>query len=139
VSTEAWLPVVGWEAWYEVSDLGRVRRIDYRVNRPVNDRRVVTLLSPSLNSGGYLSVILSAPGVKRRTRVVHLLVADAFLGPRAPGLEIDHVDMNRANPRLANLEAVTHRENVRRSRAARRTATKTILAERILARRAVAA
>jgi len=53
-------------------------------------------------------------GGGNRTRTVHALVADAFMGPRAPGLEIDHVDGDKSNCRLSNLEPVTHAENMRR-------------------------
>lgn len=106
---ERWLPVVGFETSHEVSDLGRVRRLGGRC------------VKASLTSDGYLSLTLRAGG-RHKTRTVHLLVADAFLGPRAKGFEVDHVDGDRANARLSNLEAVTHAENVRRG-IARRHAT----------------
>lgn len=45
----------------------------------------------------------------------HALVSDAFICPRPPGYEIDHVDGNRTNNRPENLRYLTHAENVRQS------------------------
>jgi hypothetical protein len=44
---------------------------------------------------------------------VHVLVAEAFLGPRPEGQEVNHKDFERTNNRLANLEWVTKKENLR--------------------------
>lgn len=65
------------------------------------------------NHDGYATVTM---GGKRRTRVhVHRLVANLFL-PNPNGLsDADHLDGNRMNPALENLEWVTHTENVRRA------------------------
>lgn len=112
---ERWLPVVGLEAWYEVSDLGRVRRV-----RAASGEMISRLLKPSVNSDGYLTVGVGETRYTRRTRPVHLLVADAFMGPRGDGLEVDHVDGDKKNPRRTNLEAVSHGENIRRGMARKR-------------------
>ena len=65
------------------------------------------------NHDGYATVTM---GGKRRTRVyVHRLVANLFL-PNPNGLsDVDHLDGNRMNPDLENLEWVTHTENIRRA------------------------
>lgn len=102
---ERWLPVVGYEGWYEVSDLGRVRRIRDRIGRPME-----RLLRWSPSKFEYPTV-----GIFDRARPIHLLVADAFLGPRLPGFEVDHVDGDRNNPKLSNLEIVTRAENITRA------------------------
>jgi len=103
---ESWRPVLGFEGWYEVSDLGRVRRIKSgRVLRRSHDR------------DGYPKVSLSRPGNKARHLRVHVIVADAFFGPRAPGIDVDHGNGVKTDCRLANLETVTHAENLRRARA----------------------
>jgi hypothetical protein len=102
-TSEIWLPVVGWEGFYEVSDLGRVRRIFLP---PFEGYRV---LRPSLCTY-HPSVSLS-----RRSRVVrrtvHVLVAAAFLGPRPPGLEVCHNDGNKMNAAASNLRYDTHQAN----------------------------
>jgi hypothetical protein len=59
---------------------------------------------------GYLSVGLYRSGRAHR-RKVHLLVLEAFIGPRPPGLEGCHNDGHPANCALGNLRWDTHREN----------------------------
>jgi hypothetical protein len=109
---EEWRDVVT-HADYEVSNLGRVRRKASshrrRAGKPSPD-----FLATNLTQFGYLRVSLGQGG-KRRAFHVHRLVADAFLGPRPPGTEVNHIDGNRQNPRLANLEYVTPSENIRHS------------------------
>lgn len=104
-SPESWRPVVGWEGFYEVSSLGRVRRIflppyeGFRVLRPHPDRH------------GYPSVGLSRPGAKPMRPKVHKLVAESFIGPRPSGLEICHNDGDKTNARASNLRYDTHLAN----------------------------
>ena len=102
---ETWLPVVGWEGLYEVSDLGRVRSLPRKGTRG-------GLLSPGTKTSGHLVVILCAHGSKT-TRHVHQLVLEAFTGPCPPGLESLHDDGNPARNVLANLRYGTHGENMR--------------------------
>lgn len=102
LATEAWLPIPGGPAGYEVSSLGRVSRV-----LPDGQRRVRAL---SFTDKGYLKVGLPNHG-GRRTRRVHDLVAAAFLGERPPGPQVNHIDGNKTNNRPANLEWVTGSAN----------------------------
>ena len=95
-TTEVWKPVVGYEGIYEVSNLGHVRS--------------VRLLCPFKNSYGYACLTLRHKGAKRFV-AVHRLVAQAFLGSRPTGLQTNHVNGDKMDPRLANLHYVTAREN----------------------------
>ncbi len=106
---EEWRNVVRYEGVYEVSNLGRVRRIG-----PGRGVRIghVRCLVP--NPKGYPTVGLN-DGDRQETFRVHSLVAAAFLGPCPPGHEVNHIDRNRANCRLSNLEYTTHRDNVAHS------------------------
>lgn len=79
---------------YEASDWGRVRRATE--GRGTKRGRI---LNPVLDSSGYL--ITSFSGWRVR---VHVLVAEAFLGPIPEGGQVHHRDENRANARLSNLE-----------------------------------
>lgn len=105
---EEWRPVVGFEGFYEVSSLGRVRSSDARNNRTYPGR--IRLLR--IDKCGYLSVGLSVGGVHSTWRI-HQLVAPAFLGPYPPDCEVNHKDGNKCNPLPDNLEYVSHRQNVR--------------------------
>jgi hypothetical protein len=109
---ERWLPVVEYEGWYEVSDLGRVRSVDrvttnYRGTRiPIKGR--TKTLSPGF--GGYMTTSLYRNGqhVKRR---VHSLVLDAFVGLAPAGMECLHKNGDPVDNRLSNLRWGTSSDN----------------------------
>lgn len=104
--TERWLPVVGWEGLYEVSDQGRVRSLDRWV---LNKTRRGRVLTPHLHPYGYVDLCRDATRMKT---TVHSLVASAFLGPRPAGMEARHLDGNHLNNRVENLKWGTHSENM---------------------------
>lgn len=93
---EEWRPVVGYEGSYEVSNLGRVKSLNY------NHTGKEDMLKLSPNDKGYLQVKLYKNGEKS-IRKVHQLVMMAFVGKCPTGHEIDHYDWNPTNNRLSNL------------------------------------
>jgi len=106
-ANEEWRPVVGWEMAYEVSSLGRVRRIsgkDCR-NRTWQGR----ILKPRINKSGRPMVCLSYKTSK--TALVHTLVCEAFHGPRPDGYETAHNDGDPSNNSAQNLRWATRSEN----------------------------
>jgi len=69
------------------------------------------VLKPNLTTtGGYLQVCLCAGG-KRKTRKVHSIVLEAFVGPCPEGMECRHLDGDRTNNSLDNLVWGTAKEN----------------------------
>lgn len=104
---EEWRPAVGFEGWYEVSDLGRVRRLRTRsrLNAPL-------VLAPFLCSGGYLMVTLRTDRGDK-ARLVHRLVAAAFIGEPPVGHEVNHLDGVKVHCASSNLEYATHSENMK--------------------------
>jgi hypothetical protein len=86
---------------YEVSDLGQIRR---RTSSP--GTRIGKILKPSLSSKGYLYVSL-----KSKSKFVHRLVLETFVGPCPEGKECNHKDGVKSNPRLINLEWATSSQN----------------------------
>lgn len=109
--TEEWLPVRGYEGLYEVSNLGRIRSYHKWRGR---GGIVPQLRKLYPQPKGYLQINLSKDG-HQKWLLVHVLVAEAFIGPRPEGLEIDHIDTNKGNARVDNLEYVTRSENHRRA------------------------
>ena len=93
-----WRPVVGFEKQYEVSEEG-VRRL--------RDKKMMAL---SGGQGRYLSVILSKNGCSG-TRSFHVILAEAFLGPRPDGAHVCHRDDNRLNNKISNLYYGTPAQN----------------------------
>lgn len=71
------------------------------------------ILKPRPIYNGYLKVIIYTP--TRSSRFIHHLVSAAFIGPRPLGMEVDHLDGNKANNAPPNLEYVTRAENCRRA------------------------
>ena len=106
---EAWLPAVGWEGLYEVSDLGRVRSLPRKGGN--NRWYGGNVLTPYPNKG-YPMVPLCRKG-KRKMCQVHVLVLTAFVGPCPPGMQGCHGDGNRGDPRLSNLRWDTPAGNMR--------------------------
>jgi hypothetical protein len=105
-----WMPVRGWEGFYEVSPAGQVRGVLRIIQR--RDGSVQTwrerIIRPTINSTGYPLVRLSDASSGRRLMArVHRLVADAFI-PNPAGLpEVNHKDGNKLNPAADNLEWTT--------------------------------
>lgn len=112
VSVERWLPVVGFEGSYEVSDWGRVRGLDRIVRRRDGHTQRIRgrVLMPCPDTHGYLQVNLLRSG-KHTKRGVHVLVMAAFIGPRPPGMQIRHGPNGKLDNSLANLSYGTQSEN----------------------------
>ena len=99
---EIWKDISGFEGVYEISSYGRVRSV-----------KSGKILSTSKCGGcrGYLSVCLSKNG-KRYGKLVHRLVAEAFI-PAVEGLsEVNHKDEDKTNNRVENLEFCDHKYNM---------------------------
>lgn len=110
---EQWRPVVGFEGIYEVSDHGRVRSLDRMVASHSGLQRQAPgrVLRPwKSNRGDYPKVGLSAPTGFRK-EFIHVLVLEAFVGPRPEGLVCCHNDGDSSNNRLSNLRWDTYSAN----------------------------
>jgi DNA-binding XRE family transcriptional regulator len=100
MENEIWKPVKDYEGIYEVSSLGRVRKV------------VNGLILHQSNSGGYRRVSLQKDG-KGKSESVHRLVAKAFL-PNPDMLPVvNHRDEDKANNCVENLEWCTSSYNIR--------------------------
>lgn len=115
---EEWRPVVGWEGFYEVSDQGRVRSVERVVTRTTRwgtspQRVTARILSPAATGRArHLCVRLSRPG-NTKTRLVHQLVLESFVGPRPKGRQGLHWNDESSDNRLRNLRWGTPSANGR--------------------------
>ncbi len=100
-----WQPVRNYEAKYEVSTSGEVRKSDGR------------LLKQWQNHDGYWMARLSGPRAVAR---VHRLVAEAFIGNDAAAPLVNHIDNDPSNNSVDNLEWCTQKENLAHARAQKR-------------------
>lgn len=114
---EEWRPVVGYEGYYEVSDLGRVRNLGFDIEYILNGKKVVKhvypkFLSPTLGNNGYFTVFLVC-GEKKERLLVHRLVAMAFLPNPEDKRTINHKNGVKTDNIVENLEWATDMENIR--------------------------
>ena len=99
MTEEQWRVIEGYEN-YMVSNMGEVWSINTE-----------TKLRPGNNGAGYQFVYLySDIGVQRA--YVHRLVVRAFIGEIAEDLEVNHINHDRTDNRLSNLEIVSHSKNM---------------------------
>ena len=103
-SIERWLPVVGYEGLYEVSDHGRVRTVDrVEVTKAgYTRRRKSKLRSPWSDKDGYMHVTVTR-NRRKSGRSVHRLVLEAFVGPCPDNMVACHDNGDPADNRLQNL------------------------------------
>lgn len=109
---EEWRPVKGHEGRYSISNKGRVmshiNRIYYK-----------SLLRHKVTAAGYIFVHLSTGKEAPRMQCVGVsrLVAMAFIPNPDPNYftEVDHIDNNKANNNVENLQWISHDSNVRKS------------------------
>lgn len=104
-----WLPVVGHEGRYEVSDNGAVRSLP-RPGESSKRSWPGVALRPWRTTYGYLAISLRAPGEKQ-TRLIHRLVLEAFVGSCPDGEQCRHLDGNPFNNSVSNLAWGTRVEN----------------------------
>lgn len=106
---EIWKDVEDYEGLYEVSNLGNVRSKRFWCgNRYVYRDKV---LKPGKCSSGYLQVIFSKNG-KTESKLIHRLVANAFLQNINNYAEINHKDENKENNNVTNLEWCSRKYNM---------------------------
>lgn len=104
-----WRPVVGFEGRYSVSSDGQVRRDIGGVSTSAG--RLLDTTTPRCS--GYPAVNLcGGKGTRPKLRLVHRLVAEAYIGECKPGFEVNHINAIRTDNRLENLEYVTRAGNM---------------------------
>jgi len=108
---ENWKPVLGWELFYEISDLGNVRSIQ-RTGRTNYGERIYGgfAVKSFMTRPGYLAVNLTCKG-KRKQFHVHRLVLESFAGLPEVGHECCHNNGIRTDNRLENLRWDTRKNN----------------------------
>lgn len=110
---EIWKDIKGYEGLYQVSNLGRVKSLDrIEINSKGSKRRIKNRILKPSNKKGYLQVNIYK-NCKVETFAIHVLVSIAFLNHKPCGMRkvINHIDFDKSNNRVENLEIVTQREN----------------------------
>lgn len=115
MENEIWKDISGHEGVYQVSDLGRVKKLPVRTceqSQVRKDRKKIIpgKFLPQRLRSGYWSVVLRVRN-KSIDSVVHRLVAIAFVANPENKPQVNHIDGNKKNNNVKNLEWVTKSEN----------------------------
>ena len=101
---EIWKDIDDYVGIYQVSNLGNVRSISYQGHKRIH------LMTPKKHHSGYLFVMLCKDCI-HKNRTVHSLVANAFIENPFNKPYVNHIDGNKHNNSVDNLEWVTAKEN----------------------------
>lgn len=106
---EVWKDIPGYEGYYQVSNLGRVKGVERisHINHHIIKEKI---LCNTLNHKGYKLCYLCKKGITRAF-AIHRLVYISFNGPIPEGKVVNHIDENKLNNSLSNLNLLTPKEN----------------------------
>jgi len=121
---EVWVDIINYEGLYQVSNLGRIKRLSRLINvnsnrwGPIkmNDEKIHTAILPSSR---YLNVSLCKNG-KPKLFQVHRLVAQHFIPNPENKSQVNHKNLNKRDNRVINLEWATSKENMNHAYANKR-------------------
>lgn len=109
---EIWKCITGYESMYQISNFGRVKSIERTCKtkggglRPISEK----ILNLPYDKDGYRTAYLSKDS-NTITHKVHRLVAIAFIENKHNKPQVNHIDGNKSNNHVDNLEWVTNQEN----------------------------
>lgn len=115
---EEWTPIAGWLGWYEVSSMGRVRSVARWVPMmtrwgTLTLRRVASRILTAHTWGAPYPGVVLVCGDRRARRMVHQLVAEAFI-PNPQGFDqVNHLDADTRNACVGNLEWCDQSHNLK--------------------------
>jgi len=111
---EVWEPIKGYQGFYEISNLGKVRSVFRYDGRAYKHGKILT---PWLSKPGRYAMITLWKNNKKKHLTLHRLVWDHFGNKSRNGqlLQVDHIDENKTNCSINNLQLLTTRQNVSKS------------------------
>lgn len=109
IEIEQWKDIKGYEGLYQVSNNGNIKSLA----RTMSSGRKLNpiIMKMQEDKRGYLSVLLSKDGSKKRVRI-HREVAKAFVENPFNKEQVNHIDEDKTNNKANNLEWMTLLENI---------------------------
>lgn len=99
-------PIPSFDNMYEINENGTV------IRNAKTKKNLTIFLDMHHSKTGYYATFINFKGIVRRL-MIHMAVAEAWIGPRPEGLEVDHIDRNPHNNDYHNLRYVTHSEQMK--------------------------
>ena len=116
METEIWKPVKDYENYYEVSSEGNIRTIERVIILSTHQYlKKQKLLTQFKDPRGYFHVKLYNGLGKCKSLTTHRIVALTFLDNPKGLIEVNHIDHNKHNNHLSNLEWITRSDNIKHS------------------------
>lgn len=110
---EVWKDIPGLSGYYQCSNYGRIKSLPRTVKIGSNKRIIKEkILNPIIKPNGYCVVNITYP--KRKQVLVHVLVAMTFFN-YDKNLCVNHIDFNKQNNSVKNLELITQKKNIEHS------------------------
>lgn len=114
--SETWKDIIGYEGLYQISNCGRVKRSHYTAGTTIHPKQLKEKeVTVWVDTWGYLRVHLNHRGVRKAFRV-HRLVAQAFIPNPSNLPQVNHIDGNKSNNKVSNLEWCTNIYNQEHAR-----------------------
>lgn len=112
---ECWMPIIGYEGFYEVSNLGRIKSLKRDV--PTRDNRIKHLkekiIKPQADKKGYSHIVLHKGNIKT-IKNIHRIVCETYHKEKYfEKAWVNHINGIKNDNRVSNLEFVTASENIK--------------------------
>ena len=109
---ETWKDIKRYEGLYQVSDCGRIKSLDRYVGYKTTGKRLIkgAIKVGTITSKGYVKITLFKDG-KGTTREIQRIVAETFIDNPCNKEQVNHIDENKLNNNIGNLEWSSPREN----------------------------
>lgn len=102
---EEWRKIEGYKDWYLVSNLGRLKTLNWKNSKKER------VMKPALDGSGYLRTMLKSDDGKFHTIKVHRIVAKTFIDNPINKETVNHINLIKSDNRVSNLEWMTRSEN----------------------------
>jgi len=114
---EIYKTIEGYEGYYQISNFGNIKSLQRLIKRNNGTDMILVekVLKSNSNGVGYQIINLRKEG-KRKSYLIHRLVAEEFLNNPEGLSQVNHIDKDSTNNRLDNLEWCTAKYNIKHSK-----------------------